>query len=117
MIKIDTELSKYFITKPIHEIDIDNKLSFSDNVYMLNNEYGCILHIPNLNVRQSIKVIYKNHKFGKFMTSKTLHKLSMTDDFSKVARNIYDEMKVLNEKRLKNKKKREFKKQVNKYNL
>ena len=116
--------SKYFIVKKLEDVNIDisNKSSFSNELFFLNDGYGLIFelseHYWSL-FTISIKIIYKNLKLNKFIISSTLHRYQPTnnEDPLKLAENLYEDLKVRNEKRIKNKKQREFKKQINKFNL
>lgn len=124
---IESEFSKYFTKTPIKDlgIDISNKGQYSNNAYLLNDEYGIVLNIseydweiftPNFKIH--IQITYKNYKLNKFILSSYIHTFTAEhDDASEIAKRLYDELKVKYDKRTKNKEKREFKNQTNKYNL
>lgn len=118
------ELSKYFIHKKLSDIDMGgvNTGKLLDDVFLLNNEYGLILQVTEYDYDWftiSIKSIYKNLKYNKFIVTKTLVRYlpKNGEDVSMIAQDLYDRLKDMNVQRIKNKKKRAFKKQINKYNL
>ncbi len=116
--------SKYFFVKKLNDVNIDvsNKGQYIDNVFFLNDDYGLIFRISENDwdwFTISIKIIYKNLKYNKFMISTELHKYQPknNEDPYKLAENLYEDLKLKNKKRIENRKKRAFKKQINKYNL
>lgn len=118
---VEDELSKYF-SKKVIDSDLSNKGEFTENMFLLNDDYGCILEISRNSWEYYtifIKSIYKNIRFNKFIITNTLYKHSPKNEenISDIVKNLYEEMKISNNKKIKNKKKRAFKKQIDKYNL
>jgi len=116
--------SKYFHHKTLDEVNIDvsNKGQFLNDLFFLNDDYGLIFHISENDWEWftiTTKIIYRNIKLDKFMISSTLHTFLPINNENplKIAERTYDDMKIRNEKRIKNKKKRKFNKELKKFNL
>lgn len=123
----EKSLSKYFKKIPTNsKIDLSNKSGYySKNIFLLNDEYGFILKYsdsmkrPNLEeYRIGLISIYKKENNNFIIGGCLIYNYyPLKEEVDLACKKIYNIVKEKNVKRIKSKKKREFKRNIDKFNL
>ena len=130
--KLGDELSKYLKVKKLKDYDPGFNLFLNgdtehpfviDKVYLINDDFGCVL-IPNKmnDIGISIYTVYKSGKKYRFTNFGSAdHQIEFfytkNQDIEIFVKNIIDMLEIKNKIRIKNKKIRDFKNTVKRYNL